>query len=236
MQWKRWLRTALKRAGLEVSRAGPDVASFLRSRNVRTVLDVGANIGQYGEYLRSLGYREEIVSFEPVRDVFAILRERAGPDPKWKVHPVGLGAEDGEATINVSANPVFSSILATRGAASRFDARAAPGRTETITIHTLDRYVARCEAPIFIKIDTQGFERQVLAGCDLSNPDIVGIQLELPVIHLYAGTWSISEAIEHMAGKGFVISQLKPVNHHHMDRDALVEIDCVFRRRSELDE
>lgn len=236
MHWKRWLWATVKRSGFELNRARPDIASFLRSRDVRTVLDAGANIGQYGRYLRGIGYKGQIVSFEPVGEVFRRLKQRADRDGKWAAHQVGLGAQDGEATINVAANPVYSSILDVRDAARAFDERASALTSERIAIHTLHRYVAAAGAtPIFLKVDTQGFERQVLAGCDLSDPRIVGVQLELPVIHLYEDTWSISEAIDFMAGEGFVIAQVDPVNYHREDPDAVVEIDCVFRRKSRLD-
>jgi len=87
-----------------------------------------------------------------------------------------------------------------------------------------------CGTNFFLKIDTQGFEQEVLAGSSGSLPKMLGIQLELPIVHLYDGTWSLSEAFAFMSANGFVLSQVRPVNYSPQDPASLVEIDAIFRR------
>ena len=55
--------------------------------------------------------------------------------------------------------------------------------------------------------------------------------MELPIVHLYQGTWQFHEAIEFMADAGFVPAQIHPVNFHSTDRVSLIEVDCLFRPR-----
>lgn len=214
----------------------PDVVDFLHSREVELVLDVGANAGQYAGWLRERGYLGRIVSFEPIAEVFAELAAKAEGDPLWDVHHCALGAEPGEATITVSRWTVFSSLLPMRQAARTFDENATATRDETVTVRTLDQMAAGLPpARTFLKIDTQGYERAVLAGAGATLPRLVGLQMELPVIHLYEGSWTMSEALDAMAGNGFVLSLASVVNYHTRDPCAVVEFDCIFRRRSEID-
>ena len=204
---------------------------FLESRGIDVVFDVGANEGFFGEFLRQEGYRGLIVSFEPIHQIFPALEHRASRDGAWEVHRVGLGDAPGEAIINVSEATVFSSLLRHRDAALSFDTRSAPTRNETVIIDTLDSFAARfAERRCFLKIDTQGYERQVLQGAKATLPRLLGVQMELPLVHLYSGVWGLSDAVAFMAGCGFVVAQFHPVNYHHLDAVSWVEADCVFRR------
>ncbi len=56
--------------------------------------------------------------------------------------------------------------------------------------------------------------------------------MELPIIHLYEGTWRFHEAVAYMSERGFEISNITPVNYDQTDTVSLVEVDCVFRSRS----
>ena len=97
--------------------------------------------------------------------------------------------------INVSKASVFSSLLEQRAAAVAFDANATSTGTEEVTVATLDQFApAFAGRACFLKIDTQGYERQVLLGAKATLPMLQGIQLELPIIHLYAGVWGLPKA------------------------------------------
>jgi hypothetical protein len=98
-------------------------------------------------------------------------------------------------------------------------------------VWTLDHAAKDCQGNILIKIDTQGLERQVIEGGRKTVARSKGVLMELPIIALYDNSWRLSEAIEYMDGIGFVPTQIDPVNYHPLDRQALVEIDCLFRPR-----
>jgi FkbM family methyltransferase len=227
---RRCLNLGLRRLGFETSRPR-GLIEFVRSRNVDLVLDVGANVGQFGSELRHLGYRGRIVSFEPLKHAFATLAARAARDGNWTCHNLGLGNESGEATMNVSRDSVYSSMLQQTPAAADFDAGSSVERTEVIKVCRLDDLTATVPGErVFLKIDTQGFEQPVLQGARLYLPRVVGLQLELPLVHLYEHTWTVSDAIAYMAEAGFVLSQVAPVSFRIEDPVSLLEIDAVFRR------
>ena len=215
----------------QLKRTTPTLHDFLKSRNVDVVFDVGGNDGHFGLSLRQEGYQGLIVSFEPLRAAYDLLKARADQDGAWETHPVALGERPGKAVINVSKANVFSSLLDQRAAAVTFDANAASTRTEEVTVATLDQFAPTFAGrACFLKIDTQGYERQVLLGAKATLPMLQGVQLELPIIHLYAGVWGLPEALRFMLDRDFVVAQIHPVNMHGADPVSWVEADCIFRR------
>ena len=103
-------------------------------------------------------------------------------------------------------------------------------RVETVQIETLDTIFSEVsDSRAFLKIDTQGFEQNVLNGGKHVLPFPLGVQLELPLIHLYQGTWKFDEALRFMREAGFTLSQMRPVTYYS-DPVSLLEVDCVFRR------
>jgi len=140
----RLIRAAYKRLGIIHlgRRRVRDLIDYIDDRRIDTVIDVGANVGQFGEGLRANGFRGKIVSFEPVTSVFQELAKKAAADGNWEAYRCGLGAVAGSAQIHVSELTVFSSILEMTSTASLHDSRTAVTRTEDIEIRTLDQVAA----------------------------------------------------------------------------------------------
>jgi FkbM family methyltransferase len=230
MTMKMKIRAALHSRGINVSRSAPNIVDFIKSRQIDMVYDVGANIGQYGRMLRAYGYDGAITSFEPVDGPFTVLKKVAEADGAWTACNFALGKEAGTASINVSQNTVFSSILPMTAAAGSFDKTSAVTHRQDITVKTFDSIHGGVSNRAFLKIDTQGFERNVLEGAAGSLDGILGVQMELPILHLYDGTWDLITAIQFMAGRGFSVSLMEPVNYLPDDPCSLVEVDCIFRR------
>ncbi len=233
---KSLVKSNARRFGYDIARIEkvPDVSSFLASRRIETVFDVGANRGEFAGSIRAAGYAGKIVSFEPIRATFATLQSTASGDPRWETVNAALGAEAGTATIRVSEYSNFSSILPLTKAAEAFSEHSAVERLEEVPVLRLDDlYAPYANTATFLKIDTQGFERHVLDGARVALRSISGLLLELPIVHLYADTWSFTEAMEYINDAGFVLSQIAPVNYLTVDPESLVEVDCLFRRRND---
>jgi FkbM family methyltransferase len=232
---KQLIRRILNWGGYDLRRIGfsRDLMDFIRVRDIETVLDVGANVGQFGESLRAKGYRGKIISFEPIPSVFKTLAVKASADSNWQANNFALGARAGTATINVAEMSVFSSILPFTGAAARHNRQASVAGRETIEVRTLDDIYPSERGNVLLKIDTQGYEKPVLEGGRSVLPMLKGVLMELPIIHLYEGTWQFHQAIEFMADAGFVPAQIHPVGYHSTDSVSLIEVDCLFRPRDD---
>jgi FkbM family methyltransferase len=233
------LAHAARRYGFDVreSSTHPNLADFIKDRRVDVVVDVGANAGQFGQKLRGFGYKGAIVSFEPGSAAFADLQKVALADGKWSAFNFAIGAEAGELKINLSINSKLNSALSIRDNAQDFSSAILTVGAEVVPVKTLDDFAAEYGGGnILIKIDTQGFERQVIEGGKKTVARSKGVLMELPIISLYKDSWRLSDGIEYMDEIGFVPTQIDSVNYHPMDRQALVEIDCLFRPRdSRLD-
>ena len=221
---------AAERHGFNLSDE-PTLMDFLTSWNVDLVIDVGANEGQFATELRGGGYSGHIMSFEPITAVHAILKKNSVNDPKWTVHNSAIGEVPGVFAFNVSKNSVYSSF----NNASRYgierDALMEITSREDVQVRRLDGVEGVSNFKrIFLKIDTQGFERQVLASATMLYDKLAGIQLELPVSHLYEGVWTFHEALKHMHEIGFVPAQFRTVCDSPEIPASAVEFDCVFRK------
>ena len=228
---QRLMAAAERRFGVGVKRTN-QLNRFLAHHGVDLLIDVGANVGQFGREVRDRGYAGEILSFEPISTVFGELKAEIGDDPLWKARQSALGSSAGSADINVSEFTVFSSMRRLNDTGLEFDNRARAVRTETVEVARLDEVMASIPAQqVFLKIDTQGFEREVLLGATDTLKRCIGVQLELAAEHIYDKIWPMHEAIAFMNQEGFIPAQFKPVNPRKDDPTSALEFDCIFRRK-----
>jgi len=220
---------------------GPDmlVTDHLRGLFERfaidCVLDVGANMGQYGSELRRAGYRGRLLSFEPVSEPAARLRQAAAGDPAWTVHPIALGREDGTAELHIARHDVFTSFREPAAfAAQRFSEAVEIARRERVPVRrlegVLDELLGAGPAPrCFLKMDTQGYDLEVFAGLGRWAKAIVGLQSEVAAIPLYTGMPRMAEAIARYESAGFELTGLFPVSRDEPTW-RVIEFDCVMVR------
>ncbi len=216
---------------------GAQIAALLRMYRVNCVIDVGAHRGQYAERLRETGYRGQIVSFEPVPHAFERLERAAAGDPRWTVHPVALGREDGETAMNVVPGTLSSLLPATEFGAGRYPRLQ---RAERVTVQVrrldglLDELVADVAEPRpYLKLDTQGYDLDVFAGVGDRAEDFVGMQSEVALMRIYEGAPRMCEALAAYEGAGFEIAGLYPLSRQSRTARVL-EYDCVMVRASAL--
>ncbi|MEF8701647.1 MAG: FkbM family methyltransferase [Candidatus Accumulibacter sp. UW26] len=235
------LRVLVRKLGFDIVRYPPLHSHSGRMRRIicfhkiNTILDVGANEGQFGISMRELAYDGRIVSFEPLSSAYKRLEEIAGRDPNWLVAPrMALGRTSGKISINVAENLESSSILPM----SALHTDAAPASsytgTEIVPLETLDEAshsFLESASVIYLKIDTQGFEAEVLAGATnvLSRAEVV--QLEMSLAELYQGQPSYMELNQFMISNGFVIAELVP-GFSDPRTGHLLQADGIFVKRN----
>jgi FkbM family methyltransferase len=210
----------LRPCGLELTRYNPEksegarLAHLLERYRIDCVFDVGANAGQYAKGLRRLGYQQRIISFEPQRAAHAALRAASAKDPLWDVPAaVAIGDFDGETEINVAANSLSSSIRPMAAAHEEAAPYSKYKGTETVKVARLDSIfdtsIGSSTRP-YLKIDTQGYESQVLIGATTCLKRFIGVQVELSLVELYTGQELFFDIAERLRQKDFSMVGLLP--------------------------
>jgi FkbM family methyltransferase len=212
---KKVIQRAVNLAGYDIERLGYDskaarlMLKGIKRFEVDLILDVGANAGQFALELRSLGYEGRLVSFEPLSSAHTKLEKAARQDSRWTVHPrCAIGAQDGEAEINIAGNSVSSSILPmmeSHVSASAGSAYIGAEKTPVLRLDTVaPPYLGKAHKP-FLKIDAQGYEWQVLDGAGLILPRMSGVLCELSLVPLYDGQRLWLEIIRRLEDEGFTL-------------------------------
>ena len=209
------------------------LARLLLRHHIGMVLDVGANRGDFGWNIRELGYRGKIVSFEPLQEPFLCLQSATRDDPVWQAVNVGLGNYNERRVIHVAANSQSSSLLpmldthVQAAPESRYDGE------ELVTIRRLDDIVKdyrRSDEAIFLKVDAQGFERNIIVGARETLSVVPLVQLECSFIALYEGGDLVESLIERMRELGYDPIDTFPV-FYHRGNGHLMQPDILFLRR-----
>lgn len=181
---------------------------------IKTILDVGANVGQYGMALREWGFAGKILSFEPLSEAHRTLCLNASNDPEWQVAPrCAVGAATSRATINISANGVSSSLLAMLDTHSKIAPESAYVRQEETDVRSLDDLIAELDpdgGDYYLKIDTQGYERSVLDGASNVIGKCLAVQLEMSLLPLYRDGMLFDEALKFMRDHDFQLHAIYP--------------------------
>jgi len=167
------------------------IVQNLKESNISSVLDVGANVGQFGIDIRRYGFQGQIVSYEPVSKTYGLLSHTIRRHQPWKAFQLGLGAEESERSINISGNDGLSSSLLKMGSVhlENFPGSATVSQ-QTISISTIDRQLEILEIrpqELLLKLDVQGFEAEVLRGASQSLSKIPLCYLEVSITPLYEG-------------------------------------------------
>jgi len=187
---------------------------LLRYKAIGLVLDVGASDGEYGKGLREGGYRGAILSFEPLPAAYAKLEIVAAAHPPWHLAPrAAVGSRDGSIDINVADNSVSSSILSMRDAHIRAEPDSRFVGVERVPIIQLDRFshpALENPGPILLKIDTQGYELEVLKGAQRLLERVTGLQVELSLTPLYEGQPLYRSVLDWLSERGFNLWGLIP--------------------------
>jgi FkbM family methyltransferase len=235
---KKFLRAGFNTTGYDIVRYRPRDAfarrrqRLLDAEGVDVVLDVGANAGQYGSVLREHGFRGRVVSFEPVAAAFDLLSRRATADGNWECHRLALAAEEGERTIHVSENLVSSSFLPL--GESFVD--ASPGlryvTDERVPTARLDDVRPRLQPDtgvLFLKLDVQGFELDVLQGAEETLGDLAGLECELSLTGVYRDQTLLADVVALLARHGLHLCAIEPAFVDARSGDWL-QLDGLFAR------
>lgn len=188
---------------------------LLQHYNIDMVFDIGANKGQYATGIMDAGYSHQIVSFEPLSSVHSIIDSESKKYANWKVAPrCAIGAKKEEIEINISANSVSSTLLNMLDSHIEGAPESKIIGKEKVQVFPLDEIGAEYAGKtkkLFLKIDVQGFEQEVLKGAQQMLDRATGIEMEISLIPLYENqNWLLPQVLDYMQQKGFQLTSIVP--------------------------
>ena len=183
--------------------AGIEHEKLLRSFTCRTVIDIGANHGQFSLVAHSCLPDATIISFEPMSKPASTFRKVFTDHSRVTLYESAIGPDNNTATIHVSGKNDSSSLLPISPLQNTLFPGTSEVRQETVKIAPLASFIRSDEiiSPALLKIDVQGFELQALKGCEelLSHFDY--FYIECSFMELYSGQAFASEIIDYLNEK-----------------------------------
>ena len=235
---KSFVRRLLRGVGLDVKAYSPmrshelRRATLLRDRRIGLVVDGGAHKGEYAGGLRRLGYAGRILSVEPLPGPFADLQRRVAKDGHWQCVNAALGIVCGETTFFENPITEVSSLLPATGAVNTQGWQST--RPLTVEVRTIDSLLDKLswDGGLYIKLDVQGYEMQVLSGAESAVRRASAIELELSTVELYRGSVLFPEAVWQLHQLGFSLFSTEPALVDFQTARVL-QLDCIFVRDAE---
>lgn len=231
---KKLIINGIRGLGYDLVKSHPakELNAVLKRYEIQNVIDVGANEGQYAMGIRKNGYKGQIHSFEPMTKVFRALNGNLLNDPLWKSYNYGLGEKEEDVEINVSSNSPSSSILTMTEVHNQAAPDAVFKYKEIVHIKTLDAFADKIgigKQATFLKIDTQGFELNILKGAPHCLKYINTIQLEMSTTHLYQGEPLFFEISQFLYERNFRLIKVFP-GFSDKQSGEMLQFDGIFRR------
>lgn len=231
VQVRRLLRKSVRKTGFR-RQIAPTFVDVMTRLNIDTVLDVGANDGDFGREIRDEGYTGRIISFEPNPLAFARLSKNVASDSLWDAFQLGIGDEQGLLWLSVSNDDVFSSFKSITDLGAR-SYHAKTLQSVEVEVVRLDSFLSQRPHLLqscYLKIDTQGFEMEVLRGVGADLSRMKAVQAEIGLVKTYNNEADWLDMMLWMRSNGFEVATA--VCNSALTEEAQVrEFDFVFVQR-----
>ncbi len=220
--------------------AGVEHRRVIRDMGCGTVVDIGANRGQFALVARHCFPAATIFSFEPLQAPSDIFRRVFAGDSRVEQFQNAIGPTSGTAIIHVSQRDDSSSLLSITDTQNQLFPGTAEAKTEIIKVGRLNDFVsaARIVQPALLKLDVQGFELSALQGCEELLGYFSWVYAECSFIELYENQALAHEVIDWLQTRGFSLKGI--YNMAYDRRGRAIQADFLFNavasnRRDDID-
>jgi len=205
---------------------------WVLKKHILTVVDIGANRGQFTLAARRWAQKARVIAFEPLAEAASRFRKVFRGDTKVTLHQAAIGPVGGETSIHVTSSDDSSSLLPI----SSLQKRIFPGtlviRTEMVKVGQLSEFVASKEiiSPAMLKLDVQGYELEALRGCEQLLERFSYVYAECSFLELYTGQAMADDIIEYLRKRGWCISGIYNMMYDWNGKS--VQADFLFENSS----
>jgi FkbM family methyltransferase len=220
-------RAAFLRTGVAASTEHDHI---LEGLGLDTVVDIGANRGQFALCARRLFPKATIYSFEPLQRPAAVYRRVFKHDPAAKLFPVAIAAEAGSAAMHVLRWDVSSSLLPVAQAQHDNFPLTTEARQETVTKARLSECLDGnlIGGTALLKLDVQGYELAALQGCEDLLARFRYVYVEASFVELYVGQALANEILAYLLHLGYRLLCVANLSNGRAGRP--IQADFLFVR------
>jgi FkbM family methyltransferase len=220
-------RTALLRHGVA---AAVEHESALGSLKLRTVVDVGANRGQFSLFAQRSYPGAKIISLEPLSAPAARFRQVFAGERRVTLHHAALGPTSGQATMYVSGHDDSSSLLPITAAQGRLFPGTETVGNETVRIGPLSEFLRResIDEPAMLKLDVQGYELEALNACEDLLDRFAYICAEGSFVELYRRQVLAGDLISWLHRRGYALACVYGTVSDELGR--AIQADMLFKK------
>ncbi len=225
------VKKLLRRFGYDVVRYHPLFEIILKKYDIRTVIDVGANTGQFALSIHRQLPHAMIYSFEPLHDAFLKLSDNLKEVQKAKIFNVGLGEKNETASILRSSFSPSSSLLPMTELHKQLYPKSEKTTPEIITIKRLDGMMNDLfiEGNLLVKLDVQGYEDKVLRGGKELISKATMLLIETSFIQLYENQPLFDDIYSIVRDLGFTYKGSRE-RHYSNETGELIYEDSIFTK------
>ena len=225
------IKKLLRKFGYDLVRYHPVYDIALKKHAIETVIDIGANTGQFALSIHEQLPHAMIYSFEPLHDVFLKLSENLKSVETFKAFNVGLGEKNEATAILRSSFTPSSSLLPMTELHKKLYPKSSGATPETIEIKRLDDMASSMPITgnLLVKLDVQGYEDKVLRG----GGNLIGqakmILVETSFIQLYENQPLFDDIYRIVRELGFTYQGSRE-RHYSKETGELIYEDAIFTR------
>lgn len=169
------------------------------AQRFKTLIDIGANNGAFGEFLQHKLGIETVHAIEPLSRYESILRERG-----FTVHRCALSDADRAGELFVSENDAGSSLLSASERCLAEFPQIRRVEQEAVHVRRLDDLpLDPLDLPLLIKIDAQGVEDAIIRGGRNTFAKAAAVHVEMNFVPLYEGCALFGDVHAELSALGF---------------------------------
>lgn len=204
---------------------------FLENKNFKTIVDIGANRGQFSLVARNTFEKAKIYSFDPLQTSGEVFKKVFLNDKNTFFYNFAIGPSQEERIIYISKKEDSSSLLPIEMLQSNLFPGTEESHQTKIKVDRLDSFIneSHIEGPALLKLDVQGFEYEALIGCKKILTLFEEIYCECSFFELYKGQKLANDIIELLSKNGFILDGIYNTSY---DKDGCaIQSDFSFKKR-----
>ncbi|MEO8399930.1 MAG: FkbM family methyltransferase [Ignavibacteriaceae bacterium] len=224
---KKKIKKVMHKVGLDVKKYKPINYKWLENLEIQSVIDVGANVGQFANEINKILPKVKIYAFEPLTDCFNELRNNT-KKLNIQLYNYALGNENGKNEINMSNHTPSSSLLKMTQLHKDIYVHSKDHNIQKIEVRKLDDMYGNMDIkfPILLKLDVQGYELEVLRGAKDFLNRVKVVLTEINYSRLYQNQATFKDLFLLLDSYGFayrgnLVQTVSPINGEVLYTDSV---------------